>query len=72
MAFELTDASLGQRLLSLLAVIPALLLVAEIARRMAKLLRAAQDTDPFTARTVRGLTVVAKITAVRRDSACGR
>ena len=42
---------------------PGLLLVAEIARRMANLLRAAQDTDPFTAQTVEQLTLVAKITA---------
>jgi hypothetical protein len=55
--------SLAQRLLNLATIMPGLLLVAEIARRMAKLLRAAQDSDPFTASTVRELTVVAKITA---------
>ena len=43
--------------------LPSLVLVAEIARRMAKVLRAAQDSDPFTAWTAQQLTVIAKITA---------
>ena len=47
--FTVHDPSLAQRLLYLLTVLPGLLLIAEIARRMANLLRAAQDTDPFTA-----------------------
>jgi hypothetical protein len=61
--FKVTDPSLAQRMLYLATTLPGLVLVAEIARRMANLLRAAQDTDPFTARTARDLTVVAKITA---------
>jgi Protein of unknown function (DUF2975) len=61
--FKITDPSFAQRMLYLATTLPGLLLVAEIARRMAKLLRAAQDSDPFTARTARDLTVVAKITA---------
>jgi hypothetical protein len=62
--FKVTDPSLGQRMLHLATTFPGLLLVAEIARRMRNLLRAAQETDPFTAQTVRELTLVAKITAI--------
>ena len=62
--FKVTDPSLGQRMLQLVTTVPGLLLVAEVARRMRNLLRAAQKTDPFTAQTVRELTLVAKITAV--------
>ena len=62
--FKVTDPSLGQRMLHLVTTVPGLLLVAEVARRMRNLLRAAQKTDPFTAQTVRELTLVAKITAV--------
>ena len=53
--FTIHDASLGQRLLSLLPVLPGVVLIAEIARRMASLLRAAQDSDPFTADTAKAL-----------------
>ena len=62
--FKVTDPSLGQRMLHLLTTFPGLLLVAEVARRMRNLLRAAHRTDPFTAQTVRELMLVAKITAV--------
>ena len=62
--FKVTDPSLGQRMLHLVTTVPGLLLVAEVARRMRNLLRAAQKTDPFTAQTVRELILVAKITAV--------
>jgi Protein of unknown function (DUF2975) len=62
--FTIHDASLAQRLLALLPVLPGLLLVAEIARRMANLLRVAQSSDPFTARTARALMTVGKLTAV--------
>jgi hypothetical protein len=62
--FKFTDPSFALRMLNLGTTVPGLLLVAEIARRMAKLLRAAQLLDPFTARTARELTVVAKITAL--------
>ena len=61
--FKVTDPSVAQRMLYLATVLPGLLLVAEVARRMRNVLRAAQDSDPFTAQTARELTVVAKITA---------
>jgi Protein of unknown function (DUF2975) len=61
--FRITDASLAQRLIYLATMLPGLVLIAEIARRMAKLLRSAQDSDPFTAATAHELTTVAKITA---------
>jgi len=62
--FEVEDASLGQRLLYAAITIPSLLLVAEIARRLAALLRAAVDHDPFIPRTAHDLNTVAKITAL--------
>jgi hypothetical protein len=62
--FTIHDPSLEQRLLALLPVLPGLVLVAEIARRMANLLRAAQASDPFTASTARALLTIAKITAL--------
>jgi hypothetical protein len=61
--FTVTDSSLVQRMLYAATTVPGLLLVAEVARRMAKLLRAAQNSDPFQAQTARELTVIAKITA---------
>ena len=61
--FTIHDPSLAQRLLDLLTVLPGLVLVAEIARRMANLLRAAQASDPFTADTARALVTVGKLTA---------
>ena len=64
LTFKFTDPSFALRMLNLGATVPGLLLVAEIARRMAKLLRSAQHSDPFTARTARELTLVAKITAL--------
>src|SRR4051812_32476547 len=62
--FKFTDPSFAVRMLNLGTTVPGLLLVAEVARRMSKLLRAAQRTDPFTARTVRQLTLMAEITAL--------
>ena len=61
--FTIHDPSLAQRLLYLLTVLPGLVLIAEIARRMASLLRAAQASDPFTADTARALVTVGKLTA---------
>ena len=61
--FTIHDPSLAQRLLDLLTVLPGLVLVAEIARRMANLLRGAQASDPFTADTARALVAVGKLTA---------
>ena len=48
----------------LVVVLPGLALVALIAWRMARLLRAALASDQFTADTVRALTTLAKITAI--------
>ena len=62
--FTIHDPSLAQRLLHSLTVLPGLVLVAEIARRMAKLLRVAQASDPFTASTARALVGVGKLTAL--------
>ena len=61
--FTIHDPSLAQRLLYLLTVLPGLVLVAEIAHRMANLLRGAQASDPFTADTARALVAVGKLTA---------
>ena len=61
--FSFTNPSFALRMLNLSTTVPGLLVVAEVARRMAKLVRAAQRTDPFTAGTARELTLVAKITA---------
>lgn len=61
--FTIHDPSLAQRLLDLLTVLPGLVLVAEIGRRMANLLRGAQASDPFTADTARALVAVGKLTA---------
>ena len=61
--FTIHAPSLAQRLLYLMTVLPGLALIAEIARRMANLLRAAQSTDPFTASTARALVTVGKLTA---------
>jgi hypothetical protein len=61
--FKITDPSLAQRIIYLATTLPGLALVAEIARRVAKLLRTAQDSDPFTDWTAHELAVVAKITA---------
>jgi hypothetical protein len=62
--FTIHDATLAQRLLYLLTVLPGLALIAEIARRMAGLLRVAQAADPFTATTARALVTVGKLTAL--------
>ena len=63
-AVEIAEPSVAQHLLHLVVVLPGLALVALISWRMAKLLRAAVASDPFTAQTVRALTALAKITAV--------
>src|SRR3954451_688598 len=61
--FTVHDPSLAQRLLHLLTVLPGLVLIAEIARRMADILRSALATDPFTASTAQALVAVGKRTA---------
>ncbi len=61
--FSVHDPSLAQRMLYLMTMLPGLALIAEIARRMANLLRAAQATDPFTASTARALVTAGKLTA---------
>ncbi len=58
------DPPIGLRLLHLGVVLPGLLLVAEIARRMATILRRAVDHDPFTPATARDLRRVAALTAI--------
>ena len=63
LVFKVTDPSIGQRLLYLATLLPGLLLIAVIARRMAALLTAAQEHDPFTPETAKELTQLAKITA---------
>jgi hypothetical protein len=63
-AFSVSDPSLGQRLLYAAITVPGLLLVAEVARRLANLLRAALEHDPFIPQTARALTRVAMITAL--------
>jgi len=62
--FTVHDPSLTERLLYMLTQVPGLLLVAEIARRMAKLLRAAEASDPFTLDNVRVLTTLGRLTAL--------
>ena len=61
--FTVHDPSPAQRMLYLLTVVPGLILVAEIARRLANLLRSAQVRDPFSAVTVRALWSLGKLTA---------
>jgi hypothetical protein len=62
--FSVHDPSLAQRLLYLLTVLPGLALIAEIARRMANLLRDARAGDPFTGSTARALVAVGKLTVI--------
>lgn len=62
--FQVHDPSLGQRLLHMLTEVPGLVLIAEIGRRMAKLVRAAADSDPFTAQNARALATLGKLTAI--------
>jgi hypothetical protein len=64
LAVRVSDPSLGQRMLYLAITLPGLVLLAVIARRMANLLRATQDSDPFTEQTAHELTALAKITAI--------
>jgi hypothetical protein len=61
--FRVHDPSFIDRLLHALTQVPGLLLIAEIARRMARLLRAARASDPFTVESVRVLTALGKLTA---------
>jgi len=61
--FTVHDPSIAQRSLYLLTVLPGLVLLAEIARRLANLLRIAQVRDPFTAVTARALWSLGKLTA---------
>jgi hypothetical protein len=59
----LTAATCGQRLLYLLTVLPGVVLIAEISRRLAVLLRVAADRDPFIALAARSLWSLGKLTA---------
>ena len=62
-AFSMVDPSLGQRLLLVATMLPGLMLLGEVARRIGRLLRFVETSDPFSARTVRDLMTVAKLTA---------
>jgi hypothetical protein len=62
-AFAVAKATLGQRLLLVVTMLPGLLLVAELARRVGRLLRRVAVSDPFTAGTAQELSLVAKVTA---------
>jgi hypothetical protein len=62
-AFAIAKATLGQRLLLVATVLPGLLLVAELARRVGQLLKHVATNDPFTTRTARELSAAAKVTA---------
>jgi hypothetical protein len=53
----------------LAAMLPGLVLIAEIARRMAKLLRAAQESDPFTGATARVVLYVSSSARCRSQRA---
>jgi hypothetical protein len=62
--FTVDDPSLGQRLLFLLTVLPGLLVIAEVARRLAAVVRTAQGSDPFTATTSRALLSIGRLTVI--------
>jgi|tagenome__1003787_1003787.scaffolds.fasta_scaffold20984667_5 hypothetical protein len=62
--FAVDDPSLGQRLLFLLTVLPGLLVIAEVARRLAVVVRTAQDSDPFTATNSRALLSIGRLTVL--------
>jgi hypothetical protein len=54
----------AQRLLFLLTVLPGLLVIAEVARRLAAVVRTAQASDPFTAATSRALVSIGRLTVL--------
>jgi hypothetical protein len=62
--FAVDDPSLGQRLLFLLTVLPGLLVIAEVARRLSAVVRRARDSDPFTAASSRALVSIGKLTVI--------
>ena len=62
--FTVDDPSLGQRLLFLLTVLPGLLVIAFVARRLASVVRLAQESDPFTPATSRALVSIGKLTVL--------
>jgi hypothetical protein len=62
--FTVDDPSLAQRLLFLLTVLPGLLVVAEVARRLAAVVRSARSSDPFTAATSRALISIGRLTVL--------
>ena len=62
--FAIDDPSLGQRLLYLLSVLPGLLVVAELARRLAAVVRTAQESDPFTLATSQALLSIGRLTVL--------
>jgi hypothetical protein len=58
-AFSVAHPDLAQRLLLIATVLPGLVLIAELARRLGRLLRAAEGGEPFTLATVEQLTRIA-------------
>ena len=62
--FTVDDPSLAQRLLFLLTVLPGFLVVAEVARRLAAVVRTAQADDPFTTATSRALVSIGRLTVL--------
>jgi hypothetical protein len=62
--FTVDDPSLVQRLLFLLTVLPGLLVIAEVARRLAAVVRTAQASDPFTTATSRALISIGRLTVL--------
>lgn len=62
--FSVHDASLVQRLLHLLTEFPGIVLIALVARRVARLLHAARAGDPFTPGTAATLVSVGTLVAV--------
>jgi len=45
--------------------VPGLILIAEIGRRLAKVVRAAQDSDPFTSHTARALATLGNLLSLQ-------
>jgi hypothetical protein len=62
--FDVTDPSLGQRLLYAGTTVPSLLLIAEVARRIRRLLREAEQSGPFGPFVSRELVTLAKLTGL--------
>jgi hypothetical protein len=62
--FAVDDPSLAQRLLYLLTMLPGLLVIAEIARRMGAVVHTAEASNPFTEETAGALITIGRLTAL--------